>query len=165
MNFIYIILGLILLVLGGNLLLKSSVGLSLKFNISKIIIGMTVVSIATSAPELIVSIKSAMAGFPDIALGNVIGSNIANIGLILGIVMIINAMKVDESFFKTDWPAMMISSVLLFLKRAWHFALGGSCIHRRRKNPAFSARGGALRALRNGNGCATATGNKIQRSA
>lgn len=114
MDFILIIAGLVLLVLGGDWLLKSAVGMSLRLNISKIIIGMTVVSFATSAPELIVSIKSAMAGFPDIALGNVIGSNIANIGLILGIVMIINAMKVDESFFKTDWPAMMISSVLLF---------------------------------------------------
>ncbi|GGD25683.1 calcium/sodium antiporter [Flavobacterium orientale] len=114
MDFVFIIAGLVLLVLGGDWLLKSAVGMSLRLNISKIIIGMTVVSFATSAPELIVSIKSAMAGFPDIALGNVIGSNIANIGLILGIVMIINAMKVDESFFKTDWPAMMISSVLLF---------------------------------------------------
>ncbi|WP_291119847.1 calcium/sodium antiporter [Flavobacterium sp. UBA6135] len=114
MDFILIIAGLVLLVLGGDWLLKSAVGMSLRLNISKIIIGMTVVSFATSAPELIVSIKSAMAGFPDIALGNVIGSNIANIGLILGIVMIINAMKVDESFFKTDWPAMLISSVLLF---------------------------------------------------
>jgi cation:H+ antiporter len=75
---------------------------------------MTVVSFATSAPELIVSVKSAMAGFPDIALGNVVGSNIANIGLILGLVMIISKMKVDESFFKTDWPAMMLSSFLLF---------------------------------------------------
>jgi len=114
MDFVLIIAGLVLLVLGGDWLLKSAVGMSLRLNISKIIIGMTVVSFATSAPELIVSVKSAMAGFPDIALGNVIGSNIANIGLILGIVMIINAMKVDESFFKTDWPAMMISSVLLF---------------------------------------------------
>lgn len=114
MDFIFIIIGLVLLVLGGDWLLKSAVGMSLRLNIPKIIIGMTVVSFATSAPELIVSVKSAMAGFPDIALGNVIGSNIANIGLILGIVMIINAMKVDESFFKTDWPAMMISSILLF---------------------------------------------------
>ena len=55
-----------------------------------------------------------MAGFPDIAIGNVVGSNIANIGLILGVVMIISKMKVDVSFFKTDWPAMMISSLLLY---------------------------------------------------
>ena len=70
MNFIYIIIGLVLLVLGGNWLLKSAIGLSLKFNISKIIVGLTIVSFATSAPEMIVSVKSALAGYSDIALGN-----------------------------------------------------------------------------------------------
>ncbi len=114
MDFIFIILGLVLLVLGGDWLLKSAVGMSLRLNVSKIVIGMTVVSFATSAPELIVSVKSAMAGFPDIALGNVVGSNIANIGLILGVVMIISKMKVDLSFFKTDWPAMIIASFILY---------------------------------------------------
>lgn len=114
MDFLYIVIGLVLLVLGGDWLLKAAVGMSLRLNISKIIIGMTVVSSATSAPELIVSLKSALDGFPDIALGNVIGSNIANIGFILGLVMIISAMKVDESFYKTDWPVMLLASGLLF---------------------------------------------------
>jgi cation:H+ antiporter len=114
MNFIYIILGLFLLVLGGNWLLKSSVGLSLKFNISKIIVGLTVVSFATSAPEMIVSIKAALDGFPDIAVGNIIGSNIGNIGLVLGVVLLINAIQVETNFYKTDWPMKMIASVLLF---------------------------------------------------
>ncbi len=114
MDFLLIIAGLVLLVLGGDWLLKAAVGMSLRLNISKIVIGMTVVSFATSAPELIVSVKSAMAGFPDIALGNVVGSNIANIGLILGLVMMISKMQVDQSFFKTDWPAMIISSLILF---------------------------------------------------
>lgn len=114
MDFLFIVTGLVLLVFGGDWLLKSAVGMSLRLNISKVIIGMTVVSFATSAPELIVSVKSAMAGFPDIAIGNVVGSNIANIGLILGVVMIINSMRVDISFFKTDWPAVLISSLLLY---------------------------------------------------
>jgi cation:H+ antiporter len=114
MDYLYIVIGLVFLVLGGDWLLKSAVGMSMRLNISKIIIGMTVVSFATSAPELIVSIKSAIAGFPDIAIGNVVGSNIANIGLILGVVMIISSMKVDVSFFKTDWPAVMISSSLFY---------------------------------------------------
>jgi cation:H+ antiporter len=114
MDYLYIVIGLVFLVLGGDWLLKSAVGMSMRLNISKIIIGMTVVSFATSAPELIVSIKSAMAGFPDIAIGNVVGSNIANIGLILGVVMLISSMKVDVSFFKTDWPAVMISSSLFY---------------------------------------------------
>ena len=115
MNFIYIILGLTLLVLGGNWLLKSAIGLSLKFNISKIIVGLTVVSFATSAPEMIVSIKSALAGYSDIALGNVVGSNIANIGLVLGVVLLINAIQLENSFLKADWPITMITTILLFV--------------------------------------------------
>jgi cation:H+ antiporter len=71
--------GVVLLILGGNWLLKSAVSLSLRLNISKIVIGMTVVSFATSAPELIVSVNAALDGFPDLALGNVVGSNIANL--------------------------------------------------------------------------------------
>lgn len=115
MSFIYIIFGLILLVFGGDWLLKSAVGISLKLNISKALIGMTVVSFATSAPELIVSLKSAIDGFPDIALGNVVGSNIANIGLVLSIVAIIRPLKISESFIKKDWTQMIIVSVALYL--------------------------------------------------
>lgn len=114
MDFLFIVLGLILLIVGGDWLLKAAVGISLKLNISKIIIGLTVVSFATSAPELIVSIKAALAGFPDVALGNVVGSNIANIGLILGIVLIISKMTINSSFFRTDWPVMLFASLLLF---------------------------------------------------
>ena len=115
MNFLYIVLGLILLIVGGNWLLKSAVGLSLRLNIPKIVIGMTVVSFATSAPELIVSIKSALDGFPDLALGNVIGSNIANLALVLGITIILSKIDVEKSFYKTDWPVMMIASGLLYV--------------------------------------------------
>lgn len=114
MNILYIITGLLLLVVGGNWLLKSSVGLSLKLNISKIIVGLTVVSFATSAPEMIVSIKAALDGFPDIAVGNVVGSNIGNVGLVLGVVLLINAIQIETNFYKTDWPMKMVASVLLF---------------------------------------------------
>lgn len=114
MDFLYIILGLILLIIGGNWLLKAAVGLSLKLNIPKVVIGMTVVSFATSAPELIVSVKSALDGFPDLALGNVIGSNIANIGLVLGITVLLSKIEVAKSFYKTDWPVMMVASGLLY---------------------------------------------------
>jgi cation:H+ antiporter len=95
-------------------LLKAAVGLSLRLNIPKIVIGMTVVSFATSAPELIVSIKSALNGFPDLALGNVIGSNIANLALVLGITVTLSKIDVEKSFYRTDWPVMMIASVLLY---------------------------------------------------
>lgn len=78
------------------------------------VIGLTVVSFATSAPELLVSLQAALNGFSDIALGNVIGSNIANIGLILGITAIISPLIIDKSFYKLNWPVMMILSVGLY---------------------------------------------------
>ena len=115
MNFLLIILGLVLLILGGNWLLKSAVALSLKLEIPKIVIGMTVVSFATSAPELIVSLNAALNGSPDLALGNVIGSNIANLGLVLGITLLFGTMEVQKSFYKTNWPVMMVASLLLYL--------------------------------------------------
>lgn len=114
MEFLYIISGLVFLIVGGNWLLKAAVGLSLRLNIPKIVIGMTVVSFATSAPELIISIKSALDGFPDLALGNVVGSNIANLALVLGITITLSKIDVQKSFYKTDWPVMMIASGLLF---------------------------------------------------
>ena len=115
MSFFLILIGFILLILGGNWLLKSAVSISLGLKIPKIIIGMTVVSFATSAPELIVSINSAVNGYPDLALGNVIGSNIANLALVLGITLLIAEMDVEKSFFTTNWPVMMVASILLFL--------------------------------------------------
>lgn len=96
-------------------MLKSAVSLSLRLKIPKIVIGMTIVSFATSAPELIVSLKSALNGHADIALGNVIGSNIANLGLVLAIVIMIGTIKVERGFYVTDWPIMMVASLTLYL--------------------------------------------------
>jgi cation:H+ antiporter len=112
MAFFAIIVGLVLLIKGGDWLLKSSVSLSLNLSIPKAVIGMTVVSFATSAPELIVSIQSAIAGYSDIALGNVVGSNIANLSFVLAITVIITPIAVPKSFLKTDWPMMMFSTLL-----------------------------------------------------
>ena len=113
-NFFFIATGLVLLITGGNWLLKSAVALSLRLNISRIIIGMTIVSFATSAPELIVSINAAIDGFPDLALSNVIGSNIANLGLVLAIVILLGNIDVRRAFYITDWPVMMAASLLFF---------------------------------------------------
>lgn len=113
-NPLYIVLGLVLLIAGGNWLLKAAVALSLRLSIPKVVIGMTVVSFATSAPELIVSIKSALDGFPDLALGNVIGSNIANLGLVLAITVLLASIDVSKNFYTTDWPVMMLASFLFF---------------------------------------------------
>ena len=114
MSIFYIIAGLLFLVVGGEFLVRSSVGLSFKLNLSKIIIGMTVVSFATSAPELIVSLKAAMDGHPDLALSNVIGSNIANIALVLGLTAIISPLEVDKDFYKMNWPMMVLVSLVLY---------------------------------------------------
>ncbi|WP_136468450.1 calcium/sodium antiporter [Flagellimonas onchidii] len=111
-NLLFIVLGLILLIVGGNWLLKAAVALSLRLAIPKIVIGMTVVSFATSAPELIVSINAALEGFPDIALGNVVGSNIANLGLVLAITVLMGNIDVRKNFYTTDWPVMMVASLL-----------------------------------------------------
>jgi len=114
LDILFIVLGLVLLIAGGNWLLKAAVALSLKLNIPKIVIGMTVVSFATSAPELIVSVNAALDGFPDLALGNVVGSNIANLGLVLAITVILGSIEVRKSFYTTDWPVMMLASLLFF---------------------------------------------------
>jgi cation:H+ antiporter len=115
MDAICIIGGLVFLIFGGDWLLKSAVGFSLFLKIPKIVIGMTIVSFATSAPELIVSLKSAMQGHADLAVGNVLGSNIANLGLVLGVTVLLSTIHVEKSFYRTDWPVMMLSAVLLYV--------------------------------------------------
>tara|TARA_R110002033_G_scaffold570_7_gene5354 strand:- start:520 stop:1470 length:951 start_codon:yes stop_codon:yes gene_type:complete len=114
MSLFLVIAGLALLVVGGDFLVRASVGLSFKLKLSKLVIGMTVVSFATSAPELLVSLQAALDGVSDIALGNVIGSNIANIGLVLGITAIISPLAVDKDFYKLNWPMMMLLSFVLY---------------------------------------------------
>lgn len=94
--------------------MRSSVALSLKLNISRMVIGLTVVSFATSAPELLVSLQAAVDGFSDISLGNVIGSNIANIGLVLGLTAMVSPLMVDRDFYRLNWPVMMVFSIVLY---------------------------------------------------
>ena len=110
-----IIGGLIGLIVGGEWLLRAAVGTSNRFAIPKFIIGMTIVPFATSLPELIVSIRSALEGYPDLALGNVVGSNIANLGLVLGVVLLFTRIEVSKSFYQSDWPMMFIASILLWV--------------------------------------------------
>lgn len=114
MSILFIVVGLTLLVVGGEFLVRAAVGLSFKLNISKMVIGLTVVSFATSAPELLVSVQAAMDGFSSISLGNVIGSNIANIGLVLGITAIIAPLAIDRDFYRFNWPVMMLLSIVLY---------------------------------------------------
>ncbi|HCV82554.1 MAG: hypothetical protein CMP12_18540 [Zunongwangia sp.] len=125
MDIVYILIGLTLLVVGGEFLVRSSVALSFKMNISRMVIGLTVVSFATSAPELLVSLQAALDGFSDISLGNIMGSNIANIGLVLGITAMISPITVDRDFYKFNWPVMMAFSFALYF-----FLLNGEDIDR-----------------------------------
>ena len=114
MDIVFMLLGFVLLVIGGHFLIRASVSLSFKLNLSKMVIGLTVVSFATSMPELLVSLNAALQGSPDIAINNVIGSNIANIGLVLGITAICTTIEVDKSFYKFNWPALLIFSLLVY---------------------------------------------------
>jgi cation:H+ antiporter len=114
LDYLGILFGIILLSYGGDLLTKSSIDISLKFSVPKIIIGMTVISFATSAPELIVSLNATLDGLPSFAIGNVLGSNIANIGLVLGIITIIYPITLKQRFYYTDFPLLMISTALFY---------------------------------------------------
>tara|TARA_B100000579_G_C22029329_1_gene487441 strand:- start:42 stop:356 length:315 start_codon:yes stop_codon:yes gene_type:complete len=93
---ISVLLGLVLLFFGGELLIRGLVALALKMSVSTLVVGMTVVSFATSAPELFVSLQAIITGSNDIAFGNIIGSNIANIMLVLGVTAIIFRLKVSK---------------------------------------------------------------------
>ena len=114
MTIFWLLAGFLLLVVGGEFIVRASVALSLKFKISKMVIGMTVVAFATSLPELLVSLKAAVNGSSSITINNVIGSNIANIGLVLGLTGVVGAIPVSKSFYKIDWPIMIIFSLLLY---------------------------------------------------
>ena len=114
-SFLLLFSGLAVLITGGNLLLKSAVSISLKFKIPKILIGLTIVSLATSAPELIISLKSALIGSPDLAIANVVGSNIANLGLVLGLTIFLSPLKISKDIYKVDWPIMIFSSLCFYV--------------------------------------------------
>ena len=130
MEYLAIISGLILLIKGGDLVLDSAVLFSLRLNVPKIVVGMTVVSFATSAPELIVSVNAALNGHPDLAVGNIVGSNIANLALVLGIVVFITPIKIEKVFYKYDWPVMIFVTLLFYflLKSDYALSFGESVL-------------------------------------
>jgi len=119
---VYLLLfaGLVLLFISGKFLVDSSVAISRRLKIPRMIIGLTVVAFGTSAPELLVSLQAAFSGYPEIAIGNVVGSNISNILLVLAITALIYPIPVPASTVKRDWPVMMLVSILLFV-----FSLNG----------------------------------------
>jgi cation:H+ antiporter len=110
-----LIIGLVLLLAGGEFLVRGGVSLASNFRISTLVVGVTVVSLGTSAPELVVSMDAALSGHPDIAMGNVIGSNIANIGLVLGLTLIILPVMVDSRSLLFNMLVMLGVTALLIL--------------------------------------------------
>ena len=109
------ILGGVMLYYGAEFLVKGGVSIALKFKISPLVIGLTLVAFATSAPELAVSVGATFNGHGDVAMGNVVGSNICNIALILGLSALIAPLPVNRKLLKLDMPLMMGASLLLAL--------------------------------------------------
>jgi cation:H+ antiporter len=114
------VVGLVLLVVGAELLVRGSSRLATALGISPLVVGLTVVAFGTSAPELAVGISSALLGEPDIALGNVVGSNIANILLVLGLASLVAPVVVGLRVVRREVPLMIGASVAL-----WLMAIGG----------------------------------------
>ena len=116
MNTLLLIGGLALLLLGGEWLLRAAVATAARWKVPKVVVGMTIVSFATSLPELITSIRAALEGYPDLSLSNVVGSNIANLGFVLGSILLFGRIQVQKSFYQFDWPVVFgVSLLLLFL--------------------------------------------------
>jgi cation:H+ antiporter len=107
--------GLVLLVFGGDVLVRGAAGIARVARVSDAVIGLTVVAWGTSLPELVVSLLSAFAGTPDLAVGNVVGSNFYNIALILGVSALVRALPVQGNSIRLEWPVMLLASVILAL--------------------------------------------------
>lgn len=122
LNLVYAAVGVAGLYYGAEFLVKGGVDLARKAGVSQLVIGLTLVAFATSAPELVVSASAALDGNPNISLGNVVGSNICNILLILGLSAVIAPLTVHRQLLKLDAPVMVISSILLAV---FYFTNGG----------------------------------------
>jgi cation:H+ antiporter len=116
--YFWLILGLVTLIVAGEFLVRGAIGIAKRFHISTLVIGMTIISFGTSVPELLVCLDAAMSGHPEIAIGNVVGSNIANIALVLGLTVLILPIVVDRNSKRIDWPMMMLATSL-FAIFAW----------------------------------------------
>jgi cation:H+ antiporter len=123
-NIAFIVIGLVGLLMGGEWLIRSASRLATSLGVPTLVIGLTVVALGTSMPELVVSFSAALGGVSDIALGNVVGSNIANLGLILGLAGLAAPLMIHATLVKREIPVMVVMSILVFI-----MALDGQ-IHR-----------------------------------
>jgi cation:H+ antiporter len=113
--YLLMLAGLLLLFFSGKYLVESSVAIAYRLRLPTMVIGLTIVALGTSAPELLVSLQAAIKGFPEIAMGNVVGSNISNIMLVLALTAVIFPIPVPPSSVRKDWPIMMFVTLLLFV--------------------------------------------------
>lgn len=115
MIYLYILIGLGALLLGGRLLVDGASAIARRLNLSAGLIGLTIVALGTSAPELLVSVTAALKGNSDIAMGNVIGSNISNITLVLGISALVYPIFLPRTVLRMDYPFTLATSILFFI--------------------------------------------------
>ena len=123
--FLLLILGLVMITAGANFLTNGSVTIAERLGVSQLVIGLTIVGFGTSAPELVVSITSALANKPDIAIANVVGSNISNILLILGVSATIYPIRVTHDAMKRDIPIAMLVTAICLVMASDHLLTGG----------------------------------------
>ena len=115
MDILLLILGLALILGGANFLTDGSAAVAKRFRVPEFIIGLTVIAVGTSTPELVVSVLSAIAGKSDVAIGNVVGSNIFNVFVIVGICALIRPLPLSSGNIRRDIPFGMFGSLLLFI--------------------------------------------------
>jgi len=113
LDYVYVVAGLIGLFFGGEALVRGSVGIARRMAIPPLLIGLTVVGFGNSTPELLVSVQAALRGVPDIAVGNIVGSNIANILLIVGLTSLVWPIRVSGSTLRRDTAVMVAAAVAL----------------------------------------------------
>lgn len=114
-DLLWIVAGLVILTVGADRMVAGAVRLSLRFGISPLIIGLTVVSSGTSAPELFVSLQASFRGSGDIAMGNIVGSNIFNLTMILGLSALLQPIKVRSQLIRQDIPVMIAVTILFYV--------------------------------------------------
>lgn len=115
LDLLILVIGLVTLILGGDVLVKGASRVALRFDVSPMIVGLTIVAFSTSAPEMLVSLKAAFKEVPDFAMGNVIGSNIANLSLVLGVACLFGYIPINKGTARRDWLVTMLASVLLYI--------------------------------------------------
>ncbi len=115
LDIVILLIGLATLILGGDVLVRGASRMALRFNVSTLVVGLTIVAFSTSAPEMLVSLSAALKGVPDFAMGNVVGSNISNLALVLGVASLLGSIPINKVTARRDWPVTFAASILLYL--------------------------------------------------